>query len=727
MAKTSLKFDLFLFGFSVMCVELAFMRVLDALFSPQITYFFLTAALSGFSLSAAIWLLSSLKIVDRTLSMSLFVSFALVVYPILTSELAKSDFLLKITMPILSIPFFLSGIFVNSIFFNFPKESHSLYFFDMIGLGLGAFFSYLMLPLVGPQGLIALACSLIMANTLLSFSEIKSFFVGVIFTFALILSLTSLAKINRSDELWPISEKYLNSKSSKMKIEHSSWEANSRIDVVDFNPEYSQSTKYVFFDGGTIGTNIHYFDGDFNKLKENYFKDPLLHFTRLGAVASHFLMQNRPHNAFLIGVGAGQEVKAALMYGAKPVFANELQSEIIELINEKYAVHSGGVLQHPDVKVLLGDGRQILTKSEEKYDIVQIFSNYLSTRMQLGKSNLSPTYLFTVEAFEEYFSKLTDEGILHINQYDLSKLVSIAKVAWERGGRTNFNDHVLVSSSDEDILPTFLIKMTRWSEDEISQIRDLFLSHPSKEFIVSQALPDYESQFNIYDDNPYYAFNEKSSRALLTKQGWPILISTILYIVFFIILSFSKKAGQIYKSYIQYFFFFTIGVAFIILQLTFISVFLKINEVPMLNYSLNIMGVSIGIGAGSYFLRNKNTLNNRIGFLTVFYLFFLGFYYDKVQDFLINFTFVPRAIFFLIFLISVSFPIGGLFPRAWKEIENDLSHRSRCWLANGFGMLIGGVMLSMYLPIWGFHITFSVTAVLYLICILILNQFISTR
>jgi len=53
-------------------------------------------------------------------------------------------------------------------------------------------------------------------------------------------------------------------------------------------------------------------------------------------------------------------------------------------------------------------------------------------------------YLQTAEAYQEYFSHLTADGVLHINHYAYPRMITTAALAWKRMGRTDFARHVAV-------------------------------------------------------------------------------------------------------------------------------------------------------------------------------------------------------------------------------------------------------------------------------------------
>ncbi len=83
---------------------------------------------------------------------------------------------------------------------------------------------------------------------------------------------------------------------------------------------------------------------------------------------------------------------------------------------------------------------------------------------------MATTYLQTAEAYEEFFSHLKPDGILHINHHIYPRMVTTAAKGWKNMGRTNFRAHVLVFQARDgvqDNLPTLLIRMRPWTREEV--------------------------------------------------------------------------------------------------------------------------------------------------------------------------------------------------------------------------------------------------------------------
>ncbi len=89
---------------------------------------------------------------------------------------------------------------------------------------------------------------------------------------------------------------------------------------------------------------------------------------------------------------------------------------------------------------------------------------------------MDPIYLQTVEAYREYLSHLADDGILQINYYVYPRMLTTAAQAWhDLFPDRDFARHVIIEGSgwSEFMMPTLLVKRSRWTPEEIAAARAL--------------------------------------------------------------------------------------------------------------------------------------------------------------------------------------------------------------------------------------------------------------
>ena len=102
-----------------------------------------------------------------------------------------------------------------------------------------------------------------------------------------------------------------------------------------------------------------------------------------------------------------------------------------------------------------------------------MFSSHTSSSVESGSGAVQTVYLQTVEAYMEYFQHLTMDGALQVNHHIYPRMLTTAAQAWHRLGRSEFWRHALVIEPlVADTLPTMIIKMKPWTQQEVVLVRD---------------------------------------------------------------------------------------------------------------------------------------------------------------------------------------------------------------------------------------------------------------
>lgn len=140
-----------------------------------------------------------------------------------------------------------------------------------------------------------------------------------------------------------------------------------------------------------------------------------------------------PADVLVIGAGNGNDVAAALQYGAQHIDAVEIDPVIAAIGRENHPLHP---YQNARVTQVIDDGRAFMTYTRRKYDVV-IFAMTdslikVSPMSQLRLEN----YLFTQESVQRAYSLLKDGGtVFFYNYYRLPWVVSkIQQMAHDASG-----------------------------------------------------------------------------------------------------------------------------------------------------------------------------------------------------------------------------------------------------------------------------------------------------
>ena len=94
------------------------------------------------------------------------------------------------------------------------------------------------------------------------------------------------------------------------------------------------------------------------------------------------------------------------------------------------------------------EGRSYLRHTPDRYDVIQIHSNHTTSSVAQGAGAMDPIYLQTVEAYREYLSRLSDDGILQMNYYVYPRMLTTAAQAWhDLFPDRDFARHVIIEGS----------------------------------------------------------------------------------------------------------------------------------------------------------------------------------------------------------------------------------------------------------------------------------------
>ncbi|MBI1925154.1 SAM-dependent methyltransferase [Candidatus Poribacteria bacterium] len=372
---------------------------------------------------------------------------------------------------ILSLPFLFGAACIGMALLQFTEKVNRLYFFDLLGSGLGAlgiiFIMYVVAPAHNLTVISAIGFgSVLIAPLPLSTSSwrggrgvrwrwiipiagIAGAFIGTLLLKPISLKISPYKGLN-STLNFPDAE-ILSERYSPLGLLHL-----VRSQSIHAAPGLSLSSQHsippqlgLFTDADAM-TAITNFDGDTTKLA--YLDDTT------SAVAYHLLVPLTPHpsrseagwgegkgvrggHVLVLGAGGGGDVLNALYHNAASIDAVELNPQVIELVEREHGDFAGHIYA-PDsrypVRVHIAEGRGFVRSTPKKYDLIQIALLDSVSASAAGTHALSESYLYTVEAIQEFFQHLAPNGIVSITRWlktpprDMIRLFATAVEALER-------------------------------------------------------------------------------------------------------------------------------------------------------------------------------------------------------------------------------------------------------------------------------------------------------
>jgi predicted membrane-bound spermidine synthase len=345
------------------------------------------------------------------------------------------------------------------------------------------------------------------------------------------------------------------------------------------------------------------------------------------------------NNTLIIGSGGGEDILVALSGGADDVTAVELNPLVVAAA-KSFDSESGNIYNNNNVKLIIDDGRRFISSSTEKYDVI-VLKLVDSWAAQLaGGYALSENYLYTVEAFQQYFRHLDKDngGMLIMTRwnFELPRLMplivdSLVKETGE--SRESVAKHVMViedrpglyfgrSDDNQRYYPTLvMVKSTPFLDGEVTMIKEKAERNQSEITMLADTYvaEPFDKLFNndntIYneyfsttvasnptiptDDSPFYFAREQIPKQMIILLITVVAISGLLSAL---LMYHARKTRVKFYSRSSYYVLFAIfiGIGFMILEVTFIQKFLLLLGTPIMALTVILFTVLLSSGIGSY-------------------------------------------------------------------------------------------------------------------------------
>ncbi len=389
---------------------------------------------------------------------------------------------------IYAIPFVVGSIFVGASFVAFRSRIHALYFWNMLGSGLGGFLVLGLLYLVPTDHLVAPLVALAALGALLA--SIGRDGLGLVFpprrlVFAMggfVLALGALALFGgiRASEWKPMS--YARDFPDARHVYHAfgptgeydAWQSS----FFHLAPGLSDNASSGVAKMPTDAFLGLYIDGDGPiGVMRRLAKDEEGYFDYLPMAAPYLLLPSP--RVLLLRMGGGIGIYDALYHGAREVTVVEPDPALVHMMRDVpfFKRYTGGLLADPRIDLRTTEPRAFAASSRKTYDLAEIGlvdSVGLSTT---GGYPVVENYLYTAEGIASYLGRLSPGGILSITVWNrltpprnVPKLLSTVIAAMRIRGVANPGANLFVF---DQLLSTatILVKNGPFSADEIATLR----------------------------------------------------------------------------------------------------------------------------------------------------------------------------------------------------------------------------------------------------------------
>jgi hypothetical protein len=622
------------------------------------------------------------------------------------------------------VPFFLAGLSLSMIFDLRRERSSSLYFADLAGASLGALGVTLLLQGFGGETTVLIAAIAPFGAALCLSQRGATRAVAVLASLVVVI----LGVTNERSGMLRVTPGTLKAMRRQMdelpsaRVAQTGWNAYSRIDAVEgFGAPYL-ARLYIDSDAWT---SILEWDGNLDSVKDmrNWYR------------ALPFKLAPNA-NTMVIGPGGGSDVLVALASGSRKVTAIELNPLMLQFVRH-YGSRAGNLYNRPDVEVIQSEGRNFISRTTGKYDVIYLGFVDSWASVASGGLSLSENYLYTTEAFRGYYDRLSDDGMLVVLRWDVDipRLVSNSVAllgAEEASKRIVALVEKRTGGRDDQPQMIFMLRKRPFTAEETAEIMDEWTSArpilvpgrhadaPYADLLSGKkTLAQYDADSPkrvgpVFDDSPFYFATERPlgmparMRTALSALVLPVAALLVLFTLFG-----KPKREPIgpYAASIVYFA--SLGLGFITVELALLQNLTLLLGHPIFTLSVLLFTLLAAGGIGSSLSRTipARTACIAVAILGVIYALTLPAVVPK----LLALGFTARVAIAIAFIAPLGLAMGVPFPRGLSRAgTGSLAAPPFYWGLNGIMSVVGSVATVVIALSFGFKVAMIVGAACYL-------------
>lgn len=635
-------------------------------------------------------------------------------------------------------PYFLAGGLIVSLTLGHGRQRFAkLYAVDLVSAAIGCTVAVLLLSVLTPIeamikvfAIIPLVCA-----ALFSLSD-KSRWLPVTSIVLALVGLVLGTDLSRNPEI----AKPPHIRALHWKTYVNEWNTFSSVRVHPggffswcLSPTYTgpRFPMFLLMIDGVGGTSIVQFDGHPESLQNYAYLDYDL------TALDHVLVPSSGRQ-LIIGPGGGFDVLQSVKKGCSDITIVEINPLVARVVNKDLATFSGSPYTLPGVHLHIENGRTFVKRSNDQWNLMTL--TWVDTGGSPHAVTFSENYLYTVEAYVEYFEHLMPDGIFSFTRaldypalkVDSLRGISVAVEALRKIGVENPGSHMIIAASSSPFFMKqwtmchILIKKSAFTDEEVRKasefIRKLGFQamwlpggDPSLDSVPSpysrfapliRQIVTEKDRDQLYenaamditpttDDNPFYfverAGNNRKAGIGVKDLTIYLAIQALLVIPFLVLplVPRWKDVGSLGGPGIAALLYFCLlGAAFMLVEIEFFNVFSLLLGNPTITLAtvLSALLVFSGIGslvAGSRIVEGSNyRLPVAFGGLILSLLFFVSLK-GRVLSALITLPLVWRTVATVCCIAPLGFFMGIPMPAGMTLIR---SHRGLTlwgWALNG--------------------------------------------
>ncbi|MGZ5620732.1 MAG: spermine/spermidine synthase domain-containing protein [Methylobacter sp.] len=479
------------------------------------------------------------------------------------------------------------------------------------------------------------------------------------------------------------------------------------------------------------------------------------------------------NDILILGAGTGSDVLQANFHTIKHIDAVELNPQIIDLVQRKYADFAGYLYSGTHVDVHIDEARGYLAASNKSYDLINISLLDAFGASAAGLYSMAENYLYTEQAVQEYLNHISPDGYLSITRWvkipprDESKLLATVISALKKAGVDQPGQQIIMIRGWQT--STLIVKNGVVSTEEIGRMKQ-FCTERSFDLVYYPGIAEPEAnrfnvqqqpylyqatvallgdhgeafidryKFNIEpatDDKPYplhffkwQALPETlsllgTSGSFLFESGYLLLIAALMQAILASLLLivlplklWKNKLGiapEAANHLPMLAYFFSLGLAFLFIEIAFMQKFILILHHPLYAITVVLSTFLLSAGTGSYFSCRfeKSAIMLPIAVIALLSIgYSLGF--ETIAELLLKTGSLSRYLLSIVLIAPLGFFMGMPFPMALAKIGQSTPELIPwAWGINGCASVISAILATLIAMQFGFTVLIFLAVVLY--------------
>jgi len=668
---------------------------------------------------------------------------------------------LALTVLILMSAYFFGGMALSLLFKQNHRDMPRLYMADLVGAGIGVLLAIWSMNFFGtPQASFLIALPILAASVMTSPRITKA--VPIVLA---VLAMT----------LAPFAPGWLSlPREERGPVIYTHWDAMSKIKLYEYAPD----DRGLNIDN-VANSPVYQFDGKWDDIKGDSIP---------WGISVWYLVHQFDSCVFLsLGAGGGSDVLQALGEGATEVHAVEINGHINRMMTISdtagytRAVHkpdsaeaaksdssakasadtaavkplvsvaefSGYIYSDPRVKVVTEDARAYVRRFKNKFDVIYSLSSNTWAALASGSFALAENYLFTTEAYIDYWQALSDSGFMMMeHQMYMPRLVTEVMDALTRLKVPNPTDHFAIYD-----LPQMRRKVLLLSKRPLTdslryhalgpltpeKFNRIHLIHPPANDSVANhliariikngwraaadsAVIDISP---VTDNRPFVAQlglwkNFTAEKRSKTNQyaefgGFPLSKAMMLIVLIVVVvialpanlIPYLKKGPRLRAA--PWLYFLCIGMAFMAVEVVLIPQYALLIGSSLYSIATILLTLLIASGIGSRFAAS---FKDRTPFIMIaVWLLLDSLLFCHLIPIVGAFSLILRILIAGTLIFPLGFFMGMPFPKATLRVGELIDWG---FAVNGAASVLGSVLVLMVAFTWGFSVALILAAATYL-------------